>query len=66
MFRGNCHPQILKELRKFYTKPQFLPEDCEMPAKDYVFMGFDAGATMHVSKCFFYRFKTFLTWIKPI
>lgn len=45
---GNCHPQILKELRKFYTKPQFLPEDCEMPAKDYVFMGFDAGATMHL------------------
>lgn len=48
-FRGNCHPIILNEMRKYYPKPHFLPEDCEIPSKEYVFMGYDAGATMHVS-----------------
>ena len=46
--RGNCHPQILQEMRKHYPKPHFLPKDCEIPSKEYVFMGYDAGATMHV------------------
>lgn len=36
-------------MRSFYPKPHFLPEDCEIPSKEYVFMGYDAGATMHVS-----------------
>lgn len=39
-------------MRKFYPKPHFLPEDCEIPSKEYVFMGYDEGATMHV--CFRY------------
>lgn len=45
---GNCHPQILEGMRKYYPKPHFLPDDCEIPSKEYVFMGYDAGATMHV------------------
>ncbi|XP_050300965.1 uncharacterized protein LOC126739359 [Anthonomus grandis grandis] len=45
---GNCHPIILEEMRKYYPKPHFLPEDAEIPHKDYVFMGYDDGATMHL------------------
>ncbi|XP_017780310.1 PREDICTED: uncharacterized protein LOC108565394 [Nicrophorus vespilloides] len=45
---GNCHSQVLKEMRKHYPKPHFLPDDCEIPSKEYVFMGYDAGATMHL------------------
>nr|XP_022917439.1 uncharacterized protein LOC111426855 [Onthophagus taurus] len=45
---GNCHNQILQEMRKYYPKPHFLPEDCEIPSKEYVFMGYDDGATMHL------------------
>ncbi|XP_044751907.1 uncharacterized protein LOC123311864 [Coccinella septempunctata] len=45
---GNCHPEILTEMRKYYPKPHFLPDDCEMPSKEYVFMGYGAGATMHL------------------
>ncbi|XP_045462370.1 uncharacterized protein LOC123672336 [Harmonia axyridis] len=45
---GNCHPEILSKMRKYYPKPHFLPDDCEMPSKEYVFMGYDAGATMHL------------------
>lgn len=41
-------------MRKYYPKPHFLPDDCEIPSKEYVFMGYDDGATMHVS---FLRFK---------
>lgn len=35
-------------MRKYYPKPHFLPEDCEIPSKEYVFMGYDDGATIHV------------------
>jgi hypothetical protein len=45
---GNCHPQILSEMRRYYPKPHFLPESCEIPSKEYVFMGYDDGATMHL------------------
>ncbi|KAL3285234.1 hypothetical protein HHI36_019346 [Cryptolaemus montrouzieri] len=45
---GNCHPDILERMRHYYPKPHFLPEDCEMPSKEYVFMGYGAGATMHL------------------
>ncbi|KAJ3663015.1 hypothetical protein Zmor_007326 [Zophobas morio] len=45
---GNCHPQILAEMRRYYPKPHFLPESCEIPSKEYVFMGYDDGATMHL------------------
>lgn len=36
-------------MRKHYPKPHFLPDDSEIPSKEYVFMGYDDGATMHVS-----------------
>lgn len=42
-------------MRKFYPKPHFLPDDCEIPSKEYVFMGYDDGATMHVSE----KYKNF-------
>lgn len=45
---GNCHPTILQEMRQYYPKPHFLPEDAEIPHKEYVFMGYDDGATMHL------------------
>lgn len=45
---GNCHPTILKKMRKYYPKPHFLPVDAEIPHKEYVFMGYDDGATMHL------------------
>ncbi|XP_060535211.1 uncharacterized protein LOC132707387 isoform X2 [Cylas formicarius] len=45
---GNCHPDILEEMRTQYPKPHFLPLDAELPYKDYVFMGYDDGATMHL------------------
>lgn len=45
---GNCHPVILQEMRKYYSKPNFLPADSEIPHKEYVFMGYDDGATMHL------------------
>lgn len=35
-------------MRKYYKKLHFLPEDAESPSKEYVFMGFDTGASMHV------------------
>lgn len=46
--RGNCHSEILQQMRQYYPKPHFLPEDCEIPSKEYIFMGYDDGATMHV------------------
>lgn len=46
--RGNCHSEILNQMREYYPKPHFLPEDCEIPSKEYIFMGYDNGATMHV------------------
>lgn len=45
---GNCDPNVLTEMRKYYPKPHFLPVDSELSAKEYVFMGYDAGATMHL------------------
>ncbi|KAF2880530.1 hypothetical protein ILUMI_25643 [Ignelater luminosus] len=45
---GNCDPDVLAEMRKYYPKPHFLPDDAETPSKEYVFMGYDAGATMHL------------------
>ncbi|XP_018320366.1 uncharacterized protein LOC108733619 [Agrilus planipennis] len=45
---GNCHPKVLEKMRKYYEIPHFLPEDCELSSKEYVFMGYDAGATLHL------------------
>lgn len=46
---SNCHTEVLKELRKLYSRPHFLPESSEVPNTDYIFMGYDDGATFHVS-----------------
>lgn len=46
--RGNCHPVVLEEMRRYYPKPHFLPDDSEIPSKEYVFMGYEDGATLHV------------------
>lgn len=54
--RGNCDPLILEEMRRHYPKPYFLPEDAEIPSQEYVFMGYDDGATMHVSVQHMYVF----------
>lgn len=48
---NNCHPRIMKYIRKLYPYPPlpFLPEDAELSATDFVFLGYDQGAIMHVS-----------------
>ncbi|XP_043284275.1 uncharacterized protein [Venturia canescens] len=44
----NCHPEILKILNTFYDPPHFLPNDAEVPATNYIFLGYDEGAVMHL------------------
>ncbi|KAH8303659.1 hypothetical protein KR018_009776, partial [Drosophila ironensis] len=43
-----CHPGVLAELRKLYPRPHFLPVDAEMPNTDYILMGYEHGAVMHL------------------
>lgn len=43
-----CHPGVLAELRKLYPRPHFLPVDAEMPHADFILMGYEQGAVMHV------------------
>lgn len=45
---SNCQIEILQELRKLYAIPHFLPADVEVPNTDYIFLGYDQGAIMHV------------------
>ncbi|XP_034831128.1 uncharacterized protein [Maniola hyperantus] len=45
---GNCHPDILAKIRKYYTVPEFLPEDAEFPATENLFFGYEMGAVMHL------------------
>ncbi|XP_037933328.1 uncharacterized protein LOC119668358 [Teleopsis dalmanni] len=45
---SNCHPVVLGELRKLYPRPHFLPADAEMPNTDYIFLGYEQGAFMHL------------------
>lgn len=45
----NCHPQILDAMTQFYNVPHFLPDDAEIPYSNYIFMGYEEGAVMHVS-----------------
>lgn len=45
----NCHPQVLEHMRQFYQTPSFLPDDAEVPPTNYVFLGYEQGAHMHVS-----------------
>jgi len=47
----NCHLQILDAMRQFYSIPHFLPEDAEIPYSNYIFLGYEEGAVMHVSTC---------------
>lgn len=48
---NNCHPTIMKHIRNLYPHPPlpFLPEDAELASTDFVFLGYDQGAIMHVS-----------------
>jgi hypothetical protein len=50
IFRSNCHPEILDIMREHYSIPHFLPEDAEHAHMDYIFIGYQQGAVMHVSK----------------
>lgn len=51
---NNCHPTIMSHIRKLYPYPPlpFLPEDAELSNTDFVFLGYDQGAIMHVSNIF--------------
>ncbi|XP_026666898.1 uncharacterized protein LOC108621922 [Ceratina calcarata] len=44
----NCHLQVLDVMRQYYSVPDFLPEDAEIPYSNYVFMGYGEGAVMHL------------------
>lgn len=44
----NCHLQILDIMKQYYNLPHFLPEDAEVPYSNYVFLGYEEGAIMHV------------------
>ncbi|XP_018397417.1 PREDICTED: uncharacterized protein LOC108775528 [Cyphomyrmex costatus] len=44
----NCHPQILDTMKQFYNIPHFLPDDAEIPYSNYIFMGYEEGAVMHL------------------
>ncbi|KZC13473.1 hypothetical protein WN55_05024 [Dufourea novaeangliae] len=44
----NCHLQILDTMKQFYNLPHFLPEDAEVPYTNYVFLGYEEGAIMHL------------------
>lgn len=46
----NCHIQILENMSKYYDPPHFLPVDAEIPQTNYIFLGYDQGAIMHVSQ----------------
>lgn len=37
-------------MRKYYEIPKFLPENAEHARRDYIFIGYNEGAVMHVSK----------------
>ncbi|XP_045766733.1 uncharacterized protein LOC123868307 isoform X2 [Maniola jurtina] len=45
---GNCHPDILTKIRRYYAVPEFLPEDAEFPATENLFFGYEMGAVMHL------------------
>lgn len=44
----NCHPRILDGMKRFYSVPHFLPDDAEIPCSNYIFMGYEEGAVMHL------------------
>ncbi|XP_012274443.1 uncharacterized protein LOC105696500 [Orussus abietinus] len=44
----NCHPGVLEAMARYYEVPRFLPEDAEVPRANYVFLGHQQGAPMHL------------------
>ena len=48
--RSNCDPRVAEMLRGLYRWPDFLPEDGEGSAIDWIFMGTPGqGTAVHVS-----------------
>ncbi|KAJ9588473.1 hypothetical protein L9F63_018129 [Diploptera punctata] len=45
---SNCHPEVLSIMREHYSIPHFLPEDAEHANMDYIFIGYEQGAVMHI------------------
>lgn len=45
---SNCHPDVLEKIRSQCATPDFLPADAELARMDYVFVGYQQGAVMHV------------------
>ncbi|XP_069687817.1 uncharacterized protein [Periplaneta americana] len=45
---SNCHPEVLAIMREHYSIPHFLPEDAEHANMDYIFIGYQQGAVMHI------------------
>ncbi|KAK6632697.1 hypothetical protein RUM43_013467 [Polyplax serrata] len=39
---------MLARMREYYPRPHFLPEEAEHSHLDYVFMGYQQGAVMHL------------------
>lgn len=56
----NCHPQVVEIMKKFYKPPHFLPDDAEIPNTNYIFLGYDQGAHMHVSDQSQFKIKNFI------
>ena len=49
-YRSNCDPVVRNELRKYYNRPYFIPQDAETGDLDWIFMGGPGpGAPIHVS-----------------
>ncbi|CAL7939557.1 unnamed protein product [Xylocopa violacea] len=44
----NCHLHILDVMKQYYSTPHFLPEDAEVPYSNYIFLGYEEGAIMHL------------------
>lgn len=58
-FRSNCYPPVLEVMRHHYSRPHFLPDDAEHAHVDYIFMGYQQGAVMHVSYNYFGSYFTY-------
>jgi len=46
---SNCHPGVASKLRELFPRPDFLPENSESSAIDWIFIGSPGlGAAMHI------------------
>ncbi|EEB13286.1 conserved hypothetical protein [Pediculus humanus corporis] len=43
-----CHSEMLAKMREYYPRPHFFPEEAEHSHLDYIFMGYQQGAVMHL------------------